>query len=93
MSDGPFTHRQRFHIDGKLHRLTKPNTIEKLRKLLDNMEAHWLQAGLHPLTQPGEFDMNNAHSVTRVSPDELIIVSTSGKILRLQNVETSRRDR
>lgn len=81
--------RQRFYVNGKL---TKSSAGEpaKLRKWLDNMERDWSAHGLFPLTEPGQFDFNRAHEVTRTSLDELNITTTSGKQLRVINVEERR---
>ena len=59
----------------KTHKVSK-------RQYLDNLERDWTRAGLWPLTQSGDLEPNNAHEVTRVSPDELIIVTTSGRKIR-----------
>jgi hypothetical protein len=79
--------RQRFYLDGKLQNTTKPREAEVVRRYLDNIERDWLRGGLCPLTPEGEFDTNNAHEVTRVSPDELLITNTRGRKLRFVNVE------
>ena len=78
--------RQRLYVDGKLTKSVEGDAA-KLRRWLDNAERGWLEHGLNPLTAPGEFDSNLAHEVTRVSPDELLITSTSGSKLRFVNVE------
>lgn len=85
--DGVMEYVQRFYLDGKLHKTTKPADLATLRRWLDNIARHWSADGVFPLTPAGEFDCNKAHSVTRVSDDELIIVNTSGKMLRFINVE------
>jgi hypothetical protein len=54
----------------------------KDERYIDNMEAEWRRNGLHPLVQPGEFDPNNAHEVTRVSRTELQVTTTGGHKLR-----------
>lgn len=79
--------KQRTYVDGKLLKTTKPNAIETVRKWLDNIEREWSKNGMFPLTPAGEFDCNNAHSVSRISLDELIVVSTSGKTIRFVNIE------
>lgn len=76
--------RQRFYLNGKLTSST-PGSMLKLRKQLDTLEAHWLKYGLFPLASEG-FDPNKAHSVERVSVDELIVVTTGNKTLRFVNV-------
>lgn len=73
-------------MNGKLQKTSKVTTQEVCRKWLDNLEAHWLAHGLHPLTEPGAFDMNQAHKVVRWSPDELVVVTTGQKSLRWINV-------
>ena len=78
---------QRFYINGRLEKTTKPNEIERLRKWLDNIEKDWTKDGFEPLTPVGEFDWNKCHSSNRVSIDELVIVNTAGKSLRWINVE------
>ena len=78
--------RQRTYVNGKLERSTKPQPIETLRKWLDNIERDWTKNGFMPLTPAGEVDVNGGHSAVRVSPDELIIVSTSSKQIRFVNV-------
>lgn len=78
--------RQRLYIDGKLTKTTKPNTPETLRKWLDNAQQMW-SAHLGPLALPGEFDPNNGHEVTRVSPDELLVTTTGNRKLRIVNIE------
>lgn len=77
--------RQRHYVDGKLVRSAAGNP-ETLRKWLDNMQREWSKH-LGPLVQPGEFDPNNGHTVERVSIDELIVVTTGGRVLRTVNVE------
>lgn len=79
------TMRQRLYFDGKLHKTTKPNEPETLRRWLDNAEKMW-SAHLGPLTLPGEFDPNNGHEVTRVSPDELLVTTTGNHKLHYINV-------
>lgn len=78
--------RQRSYLNGKLNKSIagEPAT---LRRYLDNIERDWSKDGLFPLTPAGEFDLNKAHSVTRVSVDELVIVNTAGRELRIVNVE------
>lgn len=78
--------RQRVYVDGKLSRSTKPDTIEVLRRYLDNIERDWLRNGMFPLTAAGEPDPNGAHEVLRVSPDELLVTNTRGCKLRWINV-------
>lgn len=77
--------RQRFYLDGKLTKSSN-GTPERLRKWLDNMEQEWTKHGMFPLTAEGEFDLNKAHEVVRVSVDELLITTTAGKKLRIVNV-------
>jgi hypothetical protein len=74
--------RQRTYFDGKLRRSGKPTRQSTLRRYLDNIQADWLRNGLFPLTPAGEAGVNNAHTVTRVSEDELVIVTTEGHTLR-----------
>lgn len=78
--------RQRFYLDGKLQKTTKPNDPAKLRVWLDNLETEW-SSELGPLVAPGEWDPNNGHEVTRVSPDELLVTTTGNRKLRFVNVE------
>lgn len=82
--------RQRTYLDGKLVKSGKPNDAETVRRWLDQTEAHWTRGGMLPLVGPGEFDTNQAHEVTRISPDELHIVTTGGNRLRIVNVEVKR---
>jgi len=82
------TMKQRFYIDGKLQKTTKPNSQETLRKWLDNLERDWSKNGMMPLTPIGQFDMNGAHQVIRNSPDELIVITTAGKSLRFININS-----
>lgn len=60
--------------------------IARLRKWLDNLESDW-RKNMMPMVKPGEFDPNNASEVTRLSPDELLVVTTGAHKLRFLNVE------
>lgn len=77
--------RQRLYINGRLSKSTSGDP-SRLRKWLDNMEREWTKRPMAPLVGPGEFDPNQAHSVERVSVDELIIITTGGKTIRAVNV-------
>lgn len=79
--------RQRTYLNGTLCKSSKPRDVETARRWLDNVETHWRNNGVHPLTPAGEFEPNNAHEVTRVSADELLVVTTGGNRLRFVNVE------
>lgn len=78
---------QRIYVDGKLTRTAKPRDLATARQWMTNMEREWSR-NLGPLTLPGEFDPNNGHEVTRVSPDELLVTTTGNKKLRIINVES-----
>lgn len=77
--------KQRTYIDGTLTKTTKATEPAILRRWLDNMERDWSKH-LSPLTLPGEFDANNGHKVTRVSPDELLVITTGNRRLRFVNI-------
>jgi hypothetical protein len=58
------------------------NTFEvKSPKNLDTIERTWRKNGTHPLTEAGQFPVNNAHKVTRVSDAELRVVTTENVTL------------
>lgn len=76
--------RQRFYYDGKLTKTSK-GSLERLRRWLDNMEREWSK-NLMPQVAPGEFDPNKGSEVTRVSIDELHVVTTGGHVLRTVNI-------
>lgn len=77
--------RFRTYLEGKLNKSTEV-TIERGTKWLDNTQAEWSR-NLMPLTLPGEFDPNNGHEVTRVSPTELLVTTTGNRKLRFVVVE------
>ena len=79
--------KQRLYIDGQLTKTSRVTDPAKVRQWLDNVERDWLKHGLFPLTPAGAFDLNQAHTVERTSPDELIVVTTKGRRLRFVNVE------
>jgi len=77
--------RQRLYRDGELSKSVK-GAPATLRRWLDNLERDWRRNEGAALVGPGEFDPNMAHTVTRVSPDELIVVTTGNYTLRFVNV-------
>lgn len=72
----------RTYLDGKLSKTSRDYPLETVRHYLDNIEAEWSKNGMFPLSASGELDINQAHSVTRVSPDELLVTNTAGKKIR-----------
>ena len=79
---------QRFYVNGKLERTTKPNTIEQLRKWIDNTEREWSKNLDEIRTNPEAFrGFNQGREVSRVSIDELLVTTTENKKLRWINVE------
>ncbi len=78
-------YKQRFYLDGKLHKTSEKRDVETLRRWLNNLEAEW-SANIGPLVEAGQFDPNNGHTITRVSPDELLVITTGNKKLRFVNI-------
>lgn len=68
--------RTRFYYNGKL-KYSEPGTLDSLRRRLARIEASWAE-NIMPQVAPGEFDPNNASEVSRVSADELRVVTTGG---------------
>ncbi len=77
--------RQRYYFNGKLLRSSSGDVV-KLRKWLDNVEKEWRGRGLSRYTESGAIDMNEAVSIERVSPDELLITTTADHKIRIVNV-------
>lgn len=85
--------KQRTYIDGKRVKTSDGDRpLETVRRWMDNIEASWRTSGMYPLTPVGGFDFNKAHSVDRVSVDELVIVTTAGKTLRIINVPSNKKE-
>lgn len=72
----------RTYVDGKRTKTSGDYPLETVRHYLDNIQKEWSRNGLFPLTTSGEFDFNQANSVERVSPDELLVRTTANKLIR-----------
>lgn len=82
---------QRFYVDGKLAHTTKPNTLETLRRWTDNMEKEWSQhIPESPKAAEAMRGCNQGKTVTRVSLDELHVLTTEDFQLRWIIVERAK---
>jgi len=72
--------RFRTYVDGKLTKSSETDYTRAVR-WLDNIQRDW-SSNLGPLVQPGEFDPNNGHEVTRVSEAELLVTTTGNRKLK-----------
>lgn len=70
-----------FRCDGVLVKTYKHPTLERAIQTLHNLQADWARDGLHPLTEAGSFEPNNAHEITREDDLHLTVITTAGKRL------------
>jgi hypothetical protein len=77
----PKNARFRIYRNGKLCQ-SNACDVERGQKWLDNAQQQWEKHAGGPIVGPGEFDPNNAHTVTRVDQNTLEVTTTGGHKLR-----------